>query len=154
MKAEKYRKEKKNAKQKVNKFRRRETLQKNLKIEQKIICWSFKRPEMCFWKDLELDEGRKVQKGEGTCETKRSKKSERWQTMQKMWIFSRKLFAGVSKGLKCILERTWSQMKAEKYRKEKKNAKLKGKKIIKIRNNAEKCEYLSHLEQDEGRKAL
>ena len=45
-------------------------------------------------------------------------------------------------------------MKAEKYRKEKKNAKLKGKKIIKIRNNAEKCEYLSHLEQDEGRKAL
>ena len=43
-------------------------------------------------------------------------------------------------------------MKGETYSKEKKNAKLKGKKIRKIRNNAEKCEYLSHLELNEGRK--
>jgi len=40
-------------------------------------------------------------------------------------------------------------MKAEKYRKEEN---LKVKKIWKIRNNAEKCEYLSYLELDEGRK--
>ena len=43
-------------------------------------------------------------------------------------------------------------MKAEKYRKEKKNAKQKVNKLEKKRNTAEKCEYLSHLEQDEGRK--
>ena len=35
-------------------------------------------------------------------------------------------FARVSKGLKCIFERTWSCMKAEEYRKDKKNAKQKG----------------------------
>ena len=42
-------------------------------------------------------------------------------------------------------------MKAEKYSKEKKNAKLKGKKMRKMTINAGKCEYLSHLELDEGR---
>jgi len=50
--------------------------------------------------------------------------------------------AAVSKGLKCIFERAWSYMKAEKYSKEKKNAKLNGKKIRKMTNNAGKCEYL------------
>ena len=34
-------------------------------------------------------------------------------------------------------------MKAEKYRKEKKNAKLKGNKIRKMTNNAGKCENLA-----------
>ena len=42
-------------------------------------------------------------------------------------------------------------MKAEKYRKEKKHAK-KVNKLEKKRNNAEKCENLSHLELGEGRK--
>jgi len=34
-------------------------------------------------------------------------------------------------------------MKAENYRKEKKYAKLKGRKIREMTNNAEKCEYLA-----------
>ena len=42
-------------------------------------------------------------------------------------------------------------MKAEKHRKEKKNAK-KVNVLEKKRNTAEKCENLSHLELDEGRK--
>ena len=36
---------------------------------------------------------------------------------------TRNAFAEVSKGLKCIFERSWSCTKAEKYRKEKKHAK-------------------------------
>ena len=43
-------------------------------------------------------------------------------------------------------------MKAEKYRKEKKNAEQKANEFKKKRNTTEKCEYLSHLELDEGRK--
>jgi len=59
------------------------------------------------------------------------------------------LFAGVSKGLKCIFETTWSCMKAQKYRKDKKNAKQKVNKFKKKRNTAGKCENLieSHLLQ-------
>ena len=55
----------------------------------------------------------------------------------------KKSFAEVSKGLKCIFERTWSQIKAEKYSKEKKNAKQKVNKFRKKRNTAEKFENLA-----------
>ena len=60
-----------------------------------------------------------------------------------MGKFRRKLFAGVSKGLKCIYERIWSCMKAKKYRKERNNAKQKVNKFRKKKNTAEKCENLT-----------
>ena len=44
-------------------------------------------------------------------------------------------------------------MKAENYRKDKKNAKQKVNKFKKKRNTEEKCKYLSHLELDEGGKS-
>jgi len=45
--------------------------------------------------------------------------------------------------VKGIFEKSWSWMKAENYRKDKKNAKQKVKKFRKMRNTAEKCENLA-----------
>ena len=41
-----------------------EIILEKYKIQQKIICQSFKRPEMYVRKDLQQDEGRKVDKRE------------------------------------------------------------------------------------------
>ena len=48
MKEENYRKEKKNAKQKVNKFRKKRNTAKKCENVAEKFCWSFKRPEMYF----------------------------------------------------------------------------------------------------------
>ena len=101
MMAENYRIEKKNAKLKVKKFRKKRNNAKNLENLVESHLLKFQKA----WKDLERDEGKKVQKREEKC--------------KKDWHLE-------GTAVKGIFESSWSWMKVGKYTKEKKNAKRTG----------------------------